>query len=204
VERLILVTSRAAARGGDVVGQVARALEAVPPGSTLVQLREKDRGGRELATLAAEVVAAARARGARVVVNDRLDVALACGADGVHLPESGMDVAGARSLLGTRALIGASVHDVAGAATRAAADYLIMGPVWETPGKAACGVALLAEVVRAAAGRPVFAVGGVDVARADEAAGAGAWGVAVIRAVMAAEDAGAEAAALLEAVSLSR
>ena len=204
MERLILVTSRAAARGGDVVGQVARALDAVPPGSTLVQVREKDLAGRALFELTAAVVAAARARGARVVVNDRIDVALACDADGVHLPEAGMEVAAARELLGEHALVGGSVHGVAGVAARAGADYLVLGPVWDTPGKAACGVERLAEVVQAAAGRPVFAIGGVDVARADEAAGAGAWGVAVIRAVMEAADAGAEAAALVEAISLSR
>ncbi len=200
MERLLVVTSRAAAPGGDVVTPVARVLEAVPPGSVLVQVREKDLGGRALAALVAELLEVAQHRGARVVVNDRVDVALATGADGVHLPENGMSVGEARALLPPGSVVGASVHDVAGVHARAGADYLVMGPVWDTPGKQACGVGALADVARAAIPMRVFAIGGVEVARADEAAGAGAWGVAVLRGVMGARDPGAVAAALVEAV----
>jgi thiamine-phosphate pyrophosphorylase len=199
-ERLLLVTDRRLAR--DVLAVVDAALAAVPPGTALVQVREKDLTGRALVELSRAVVAAARRRGARVVVNDRADVALASGADGVHLPEGGMEVEDARRILGASSLVGASVHDPDGAAARAGADYLVAGPIWETPGKRAIGVAGL-EAILARAGAPVFAIGGVEVARADEALAAGAHGVAVIRAVMAAADPAAAAAALVE-VALNR
>jgi thiamine-phosphate pyrophosphorylase len=183
----MLVTDRRLA--GDVVAVVAAALAAVPAGSTLVQLREKDLGGRDLVALARALVAL----GARVLVNDRVDVALAAGAAGVHLPEDGMTVAEARALLPRGALVGASLHS-AEAAARCDADVVVLGPIWDSPGKRACGVDVLREAARA---RPVFAIGGIDASRAGAARAAGAAGVAVIRAVMAAEDPGAAAAALL-------
>jgi len=111
----------------------------------------------------------------------------------VHLPENGMDVATARALLPPCALVGASVHS-ADAAARCDADVVVLGPVWDTPGKEACGL----DVLRAAAARrPVWAIGGVDAARAHLARAAGAKGVAVIRAIMTADDPGAAARALL-------
>ena len=197
----MLVTSASAAPGGDVVAQLERALAGIAPGTVLVQVREKQLGGRDLVALVSRVVAVAHARGARVVVNDRVDVALACGADGAHLPESGFGVAEARALLPARSLVGASVHDAAGARARRDASYLLMGPVWDSPGKRASGVDALRDAVAAAAGTPVFAVGGLDPDRAVLARGCGAWGVAVIRAVMAAADPEAVTARLAEAVS---
>lgn len=184
-ERLIVITDRRRAHV-DVVDQVARLVAAVPPGIALVMLREKDLEGRALVEMARMMVAVARRAGARLVVNDRVDVALAAGADGVHLPEAGFAVEEARALLPSGALVGASVHDEAGARARAASgcDYVLAGPVWDTPGKTAVGVDALARLVAAAAPLPVFAVGGIDVARADEALVAGAHGVAVIRALM--------------------
>jgi len=197
----MLVTSATAAPGGDVVAQLERALAGIAPGTVLVQVREKQLGGRDLVALVSRVVAVAHARGARVVVNDRVDVALACGADGAHLPESGLAVAEARALLGAGGLLGASVHGEAGARARRDASYLVMGPVWDSPGKPASGLDALRDAVAAASGTPVFAVGGIDPERAALARGCGAWGVAVIRAVMAAADPATVTARLAAAVS---
>ncbi len=208
--RIVLVTDRAvaAARGRDVVDVVAAALAGVPRGGAVVQVREKDLPARELLALVRRVVDVARARRCPVLVNDRLDVALAAGADGVHLPEAGLPVAVARRL--TRPapfLVGVSVHgaDAAGAAARDGADLVHLGPVWDTPSKRGMGeplgAAVIEEAARAVAGAGgaacLFAVGGVTSAeRAAAAVAAGAHGVALIRGWIDAEDAGAAAAGL--------
>jgi thiamine-phosphate pyrophosphorylase len=185
----MIVTDRRLAPGGDVIAQVAAALAGAQPGEVLVQLREKDLGGRDLAALARALVAL----GAPVLVNDRVDVALAAGAAGVHLPEDGMEVAAARQLLPPGAIVGASVHSVE-AAARSDADLVLLGPIWDSPGKRPCGLSALAA---AAARTRVWAIGGIDASRAAEARAAGAAGVAVIRAVMAARDPAAVTRALL-------
>jgi len=200
-ERLLIVTDRRLAPGGDLAALLARALAGVRPGTVLVQLREKDLGGRALHDLARAVLEVTRRAGARLVINDRLDVALAVGADGVHLPEEGLTLADARRLA-PALLLGASVHSPEGAGSRSGADYLVAGPVWDAPGKPGIGVKAFSAIVQAAR-PPVFAIGGIDVARADAALGAGAHGVAVIRAVMEAADPAAEAAALVD-VAMNR
>jgi thiamine-phosphate pyrophosphorylase len=202
----MLVTDR---RLGDPVELVGRALAGVPAGTALVQLREKDLEGRALFELAAALREVTRRAGARLLVNDRLDVALACGADGVHLPEDGLPVGEARALVPRELLVGASAHDAgaAGAKARAGADLVTIGPIWDTPSKAAYGPSLgVAAIARAAAavdGRAaLFAIGGVETAaRADEARRAGAHGVAAIRAVFAASDPAAAARSLLGAAA---
>jgi thiamine-phosphate pyrophosphorylase len=178
-ERIMVIVERPA--------EAEAALASAPAGTVLVQLRDKQAGGRELYDRAVALRALAARAGARVVVNDRVDVALAAGLDGVHLPEDGMDVADARRLLGPRRLVGASTHAVARAAAQAAAgaDLVTIGPVWDTPSKRAYGTPLGLDVVRGAASLPVrvFALGGVDSPeRAAQAVAAGAWGIAVIRA----------------------
>ena len=149
--------------------------------ATIVQLRAPALSiaalERELNTL----VASARVP---VLVSSRCDVAIACAAAGVNLPESDISVADARMLLGRR-LIGRSVHSVAGAqlAEHDGADYVIFGPVWESashPGIAPAGLAALAMVVRSVS-IPVLAIGGVTEARAAEALASGAAGYAAIR-----------------------
>lgn len=199
-ERLLVITDRRRA-GGDLLDRVARVLAAVPPGSALVMLREKDLEGRELVELARALVAVAHRSGARLVVNDRADVALAAGADGVHLPESGFSAEEARVL--DAGLVGASVHDLAGVHARGSCDYLVAGPVWDTPGKAPMGLDAFTALVAAAAPVPVFAVGGIDVTRADAVVTAGAHGVAVLRALMEVAEPERAAAAFAE-VFLSR
>lgn len=216
--RLVLVTDRAAAaaRGRDVVDVVAAALAALPHGAALVQVREKDLPARELLALVRRVIDVAREHRCPVLVNDRLDVALAAGADGVHLPEAGLPVSVARRL--TRPapfLVGVSVHgaDAAGAAARDGADLVQLGPVWDTPSKRGMGEPLGAAVVeqaaRAVAGAGgaarLYAVGGVtSPERAAAAVAAGAHGVAIIRGWIDAEDPGAAVAALEAATAAAR
>lgn len=153
--------------------------------SAAVMLRARELGGRALHDAAARL----RAIAPILIVHDRVDVALAVGADGVHLPSTGLPVADARTLAGDRLLVGVSTHarSEVEAAARDGADYVVFGPVWPTPGKGApVGVDALADAV-AAARIPVFALGGVDGARARACAAVGA-GVACIRAVFAADD----------------
>lgn len=157
-------------------------------GVDAVQLREKDLGARELLALAerARELLAGRAR---LLVNGRADVALAAGADGVHLTSTGLPVAAVRRWLsgraGRRLLVGRSTHSPAEVAEAAAggADYVTFGPVYATPSKAAYGPPPgLAGLRRAAAhGLPVLALGGVTIERLEALASAGARGAAGIR-----------------------
>src|SRR5262245_13737147 len=117
--------------GGDVASfarAISAALDGVPAGAALVQVREKDLDGRALLAFARAAVDVAHARGALVLVNDRADVALAAGADGVHVPEHSLAIAEARALLGPAAIIGASRHAAvdAVAAARAGADLVVL------------------------------------------------------------------------------
>jgi len=156
-----------------------RALAAAGIGA--VQLREKDLDDRALYELACHARTALPPP-IRVLVNGRVDVALAAGADGVHLPADGIPVAALRARFGQGVLIGRSTHRLpeVESARDAGADYVTFGPVYETPGKGApVGVAELARA--AAAGIPVYALGGVTLERFGELAGAGAAGIAAIR-----------------------
>jgi thiamine-phosphate pyrophosphorylase len=155
--------------------------EATEAGVDLIQIRERDLDAAVLRDLTAAVVSRARGTATQVVVNDRVDVALAAGADGVHLRDDGPALADVRRLVGDR-LIGRSIHapcppggDEAG--------YFIFGTVFESlskPGGSAAGLEALAAVVRSTAA-PVLAIGGMTAARARACAAAGAAGVAAIR-----------------------
>jgi thiamine-phosphate pyrophosphorylase len=189
---------------------VAAVVAAVPPGALMVQVREKDISARALFELVTELREVTAARGCLLLVNDRLDVALAAGADGVHLPGRGMGVAAARAVAGPGMIIGVSTHgpEAAAAAARAGADVIVCGPVWATPSKAGYGPPLGIEVLARAArgvagsGARLYALGGATTAeRVWQARQAGACGVAGIRAFMAAADPGAAAARLYEALS---
>jgi len=146
-----------------------------------VQLREKDLDDRalhDLTRLARSILPPA----VRLLVNGRLDVALAAGADGVHLPADGVPVAALRARFGPGVLIGRSAHTVAEVerARDEGADYVTFGPVYATPGKGAPVDS--GELVRAAAsGLPVYALGGITLERFDELAMAGSAGIAAIR-----------------------
>jgi thiamine-phosphate pyrophosphorylase len=170
----------------ETVGLAARA------GVHLVQVRERDLDARALVRLVARCVDAVRGTAARVLVNDRADVALAAGAHGVHLPGHGMPAARLRRHLPAGYLVGRSVHGADEAARAAAAgglDYLVFGPVFETvskPGERPQGIDALREAASAVS-LPVLAIGGITPERFAGVARAGAAGVAAIGAFAAAQ-----------------
>lgn len=183
----------------EVVGEVAAA------GATAVQLRDKEAPPRELLALARRLHAVTARHRALLIVNDRLDIALAAGADGVHLGPDDVPVAAARRVVPDGFLLGHSTDDP-GAARRAeadGADYLGCGTVFPTTSKADAGAVIgvggLAAVARSV-GIPVLAIGGVTAERVPLLGGSGADGVAVISAVMAARRPANAARRLLEAV----
>ncbi len=194
------MTDRRATAGRDLLAVVASALDA---GLPAVQLREKDLPGRPLLALAEALRTLTARAGARLLVNDRVDVAIAADADGVHLGGSGMPVAVARSLLPAGALVGVSTHtpEEVAAAVRDGADFAFFGPVWPTPSKdGAQGPERLRAAVGAAGRLPVLGIGGVTAATIPAALGAGGAGVAVIRAILAAADPATATRALLDAL----
>jgi thiamine-phosphate pyrophosphorylase len=176
-------------------GDLARFLDAVlSAGVDIVQLREKGlEAGEELALL--EVFAAAcRQHGRLLAVNDRADVALAAGADVLHLGQDDLPVPVARRILGPGPLIGRSSHSPAQADAAAAepgVDYFCAGPLWATPtkpGRPGTGLSLLAHVTQAGPARPWFAIGGIGLDRLDDVLAAGATRVVVVRAITEADD----------------
>src|SRR5262252_2036306 len=183
-------------------GDLPEFLDAVlGAGVDIVQLREKGlEAGEELALL--EVFAgASRRHGGLLAVNDRADVALAAGADVLHLGQDDLPVPVARQILGPGPLIGRSSHSPAQSSLAAAeegVDYFCAGPVWTTPtkpGRPATGLDLLAHVARQEPARPWFAIGGISLDRLDDVLAAGATRVVVVRAITDAADPGAAAAA---------
>ncbi len=175
----------------------------------MIQLREKGLPTRALLELAEQVRALTREHSAAFVVNDRVDVALAAEADGVHLGMEDMPLAAARRLLGAERLIGASVGDPAeaGQAEAAGASYLGVGPVFATGSKADAGdpigLGAVSEIKRAVS-IPVLAIGGLTCDNVEKVIEAGADGIAVISAVAGAADMVAAARALRERVQKTR
>ena len=168
--------------GESLIDRIAAAARA---GVDLVQIRERNLEGRSLVDLARRAVRAVRGTNARVIVNDRLDVALAAGAHGVHLRGDSMPASRVRTIVPRGFLVGRSVHtreDAIAATEGGGLDYLIFGTVFHTPskpGREAAGIAALADVVTMTP-LPVLAVGGMSVGRFGEVARAGAIGFAGI------------------------
>jgi thiamine-phosphate pyrophosphorylase len=167
---------------------------ALAGGVDIVQLRDKTlEAGPELAALAIIAEACAR-HGALLAVNDRADIALAAGADILHLGQDDLPVPLARRILGDDIAIGRSTHDLGQAEAAAAqpgVDYFCTGPCWPTPtkpGRPAPGLDLVRAVAKADPPRPWFAIGGIDAARLPEVRAAGATRVVVVRAITAADD----------------
>lgn len=186
--RLYLVTDRTQTRGRPLTDVVEECLAA---GLRAVQLREKDLPEPEFMALARSMRDVTRRQGARLFINGRLDVARAVGADGVQRGHDALPV----PVLKSRApglLVGASVHSVeeARAAERDHADFIVFGPVYDMPSKRGYGppqgIDALAKVVKAVT-IPVFAIGGITAERLAAVRAAGAHGVAVISAILAAE-----------------
>lgn len=184
---ICLVTDRRRlSTGADAGDRVVSLVEAAAgAGVDVIQIRERDLEAGELSSLARRCVDAVRGTHARVVVNDRVDVALAAGAHGVHLRSDSIEASAARRLLPPGALVGRSVHDPATAERVLSAggvNYLIFGTLFPTASKSAPRLSTLDEltVVCRHAQVPVLAIGGMTLARAGEAARAGATGVAGI------------------------
>jgi thiamine-phosphate pyrophosphorylase len=178
--------------------------QAIEGGANVVQLREKDLSAGQLFALSLRLREVTKNK-ALLLINDRLDVAQSCGADGVQLPETGLPTSVARWLLGRHALIGRSVHSVEAAKQAEAdgADTVVVGPVFKTTSKTDAkpvGTALIKEVAEAVA-LPVIAIGGIKPANAGEVIRAGAAGIAVISAICAADDPREAAKALSEAMA---
>jgi thiamine-phosphate pyrophosphorylase len=195
--RLYLCTGARRA-AGDLVPFLDAVLAA---GVDIVQLREKGLEAREELGLLEVFADACRRHGRLLAVNDRADVALAAGADVLHLGQDDLPVPVARRILGPAPLIGRSSHSPAqadAAAGQAGTDYFCAGPVWETPtkpGRPAAGLGLLAHVAARRPDRPWFAIGGITLSRLDDVLAAGASRVVVVRAITDAGDPGAAAAA---------
>ena len=208
VPRLYLVTDRRATAGRPLVEVVRAALAGAPAdarGAVAVQLREKDLEGRALFELARDLRDVTRAAGAALFINDRVDVALAVGADGVHL--GGRSLAPADVVrIAPGLAIAVSTHargEVEAAARQnAAVRFAVFGPIWDTPSKRPYGAPVGVRALREASevGLPLLALGGVTPARVSACVAAGAAGVACIRAILEADDPGAALARLLTAV----
>jgi thiamine-phosphate pyrophosphorylase len=198
VIRLYLITPA----DGDPLPALEAALAALPRGVAAVQLRQPGLAPRDLLARCSALRRVCARSGAPLLVNDRADVALAAGADGVHLPARGLSVADARKL--GFALVGVSAHapeDVARAA-REGADFAVFAPVYDTPGKSARGL----DALRKACGAgpiPVLALGGIDASNAPPCLAAGAAGVACIRSVLGGENPAAAAARLWKSLGLA-
>jgi thiamine-phosphate pyrophosphorylase len=197
---LALITDRHLCRGLSLGEAVARA---VAGGVNVVQVREKDLTAAELVPLADRLRAITQGK-ALLIVNGRLDVALLCAADGVHLPERGPSVAATRRLAGDRFIIGRSVHGVAEAvkAEDEGADYVQVGAIFPTrshPGLSPAGPALL-ESVAARVTIPIVAVGGITAENVGQVMQAGARGAAVISAILDSPSPAAAARRLAEAM----
>jgi thiamine-phosphate pyrophosphorylase len=171
-----------------------RLREALQGGLRAVQLRAKGLNARELLRRAKALRELTASYGARLLVNDRADVALAAGADGVHLPSNGLPVEAVRRLAGRRLLVGASVHSLLEAqeAARQGADFLLFGPVFPTPAKRTLlaqpqGLVRLAHVAPRVP-VPLLAVGGINRENVHQVLQAGAYGVALIRGILEAGD----------------
>lgn len=205
--RVYVITADPAQARGRSHLDIAEA--AVRGGATAVQLRMKDAPARIVLETARRIAARCRAAGVAFIVNDRVDVALAAGADGVHVGQDDLPAEAARALLGAAPLLGvsAATPDEAAAASRGGADYLGVGAVYATATKADAGEAVgLARIreVAASCELPVVGIGGITIGNAAAVVRAGAAGVAVITAVTMADDMAEATRRLREEVDRAR
>jgi thiamine-phosphate pyrophosphorylase len=201
--RLLLVTDRHQTNGRPLIPLLQRVLAAAGPA---IQIREHDLSAGELVALVREVQAVTALRRCQLLINDRVDVALGLEGVGVHLRSNSLPVTIARQLLGVERLLGVSVHSIEEAvrAESHGADYIILGPIYETPSKQAFGPPLGIHTLEQACRLvriPIVGIGGVTKARVSEMLDAGAFGVAVIRAILGADNVESATRELLDAVT---
>ena len=159
----------------------------------MLQLREKDLTTRELLEMAQAVQSQAALHHVPLLINDRIDLAIVVGAAGVHLRSNSLSVQEARQCLGPDKIIGVSVHSVVEArcCEDAGANFVVLGPIYNTPSKRSYGAPLGLQAVkdaRATCRIPVYAIGGISLERVETVKQAGAYGVAVISAILCAEN----------------
>jgi thiamine-phosphate pyrophosphorylase len=189
--RLYVITDRKLfSRDASLITAIKAALKG---GVTAVQLREKDMETRELLRLAYRMRKVTEQFNAKLFINDRFDIALAVGADGVHLTQNSIPVDAVKQCTRRKLLAGVSTHSLKEAreAEKGGADFITFGPVYRTPSKLKYGSPVGIELLKnvsARAGIPVFAVGGVTQGRINDIKEAGAYGAAVIREVLASDD----------------
>jgi thiamine-phosphate pyrophosphorylase len=188
--RLLLVSDRHQT-GGRALPTVLQ--QSVKAGAPAIQLRERDLPTRELLALAQEIHAGTTPHAVPLIINDRIDLVLALNLEGVHLRANSLPVSVARCLLGPQRLIGLSTHSVGEVkqAGRDGADYVVFGPIFQTPSKQAFGTSLGLDALTEACRQssvPVFAIGGITSERARDVRRAGAHGAAVIGAIMSRDD----------------
>ncbi|MHB8880322.1 MAG: thiamine phosphate synthase [Thermodesulfovibrionales bacterium] len=188
--RVYLITDRKLFAGEDLMVQgIGEALRA---GVKAVQLREKDMATRDLLALAYRLRELTKEHGAALFINDRVDIAMAAEADGVHLGGTAIPVRAARKAAGARLLVGRSAHSIEEAleAERDGADLMTFGPVFDTASKRRygkpVGLELLGQAVRQVS-VPVFAIGGITTDSIQEIQAAGAHGIALISGILASD-----------------
>ncbi len=184
--RLYLVTDRHQTIGRPLVSVLRQAVHA---GVRAVQLRERDLPTRALRSLAIELQREVPA--AKLFINDRVDLALALRSQGVHLRESSLPAGVVRDLLQPSQLLGLSVHSLDGvmAAEQQGVDFVVLGPIYDTPSKRAYGVPIGLKILEQAAQMvrvPIFGIGGITAVRAREVRQSGAFGVAVLSSILSA------------------
>lgn len=182
---------------------------ALEGGVDMLQLRDAAAGDEELLTAAARFRSVCDEHGALFWLNDRPDLAMRAGADGVHLGQEDMPLSQARELVGQDLLIGLSTHspEQLEAGIAAGADQLSVGPVWETPtkpGRPAAGLDYVRHAARSQPPVPWFAIGGIDAGNVREVAAAGAERAVIVRAIRDATDPRAAAAELKSALARGR
>jgi len=200
---LCLVTGRHQTVGRPLVPLLRQALRA---GVRAVQLRERDLETRPLLALAEDILRLTREHGALLFINDRVDLVMALGADGVHLRANSLPVAVTRQLLGPGRMIGVSAHSTEEVmrAESEGADFAVLGPVYETTSKLVYGPPIGLHPIEEASRRcriPVFAIGGITASRVGEVRRAGACGVAVISSILSAGSVESATHQLLDALT---
>ena len=203
---LYLVTDRHQT-GGRPLDAVVK--EVLAGGVRAVQLREKDLPVREALRWAETLRSLTAEFGARLLINDRVDVCRAVGADGVQLRADSLPIPAVRKILGPDCLIGRSVHSASEAieAERAGADFVVLGPIYDTPSKRAMGKPLGLSDIRSSAVQiaiPIFAIGGIRSDRIQDVIRSGARGVAVISALLQAPNPREAAEVLLREIKTRR